>query len=285
MNIDKAIITTAGPGQRSLPLQTIVDQSGAERSVLQLLLAEVVAAGIGEICLVVASGDEARYRAAAGEMGRQLHFAIQPEPLGYGHALACASEFCAGDPFLHLVSDHLYVSYATTGCAAQLVRLATEEQCAVSAVKATREGWLPYYGVLGGRPVAGRNGLYRAERVLEKPTPTVAEQHLLVPGLRAGHYLCLFGMHLLTGSVMTLLQMLLAEAEDPRAVTLTAALDLLAGQEKYLGYELAGARYDLGVKYGLLQAQLALGLRGAEREELLAMLVELLATRAAEGDA
>ena len=285
MKISKAVITTAGPDQRSLPLQTIVDQAGAERSVLQLLLAEAAGAGINDICLVIAPGDEARYRAAAGDFARQLHFAIQSEPLGYGHALACAREFTGSEPFLHLVSDHLYVSYDQAGCADQLVRLAAAEQCAVSAVKATREGLLPYYGTLGGRPVAGRHGLYRSDRVLEKPTPTVAEQLLLVPGLRAGHYLCLFGIHVLTATVMEILPALVGAAADPRTVTLAAALDELARREKYLGYELAGARYDLGVKYGLLQAQLALGLRGAVRDDLLAMLVELLAARAAEGGA
>ena len=42
--------------------------------------------------------------------------------------------------------------------------------------------------------------------VLEKPTPTEAEQRLIVPGLRAGHYLCFFGMHVLTPTVMDLLE-------------------------------------------------------------------------------
>jgi len=36
----------------------------------------------------------------------------------------------------------------------------------------------------------------RLKTVIEKPTPTVAEQQLLV-GLGAGYYLCFFGMHVL----------------------------------------------------------------------------------------
>jgi UTP--glucose-1-phosphate uridylyltransferase len=40
-----------------------------------------------------------------------------------------------------------------------------------------------------------------------------------------------------------------------------------------------GRRYDIGVKYGLLFAQLALALAGGERDEILAQLVELLALR------
>ena len=36
------------------------------------------------------------------------------------------------------------------------------------------------------------------DKVIEKPTPTIAEQKLIIPGLRAGHYLCFFGMHVLS---------------------------------------------------------------------------------------
>jgi UTP--glucose-1-phosphate uridylyltransferase len=114
--------------------------------------------------------------------------------------------------------------------------------------------------------------------VLEKPTPTEAEQKLIVPGLRAGHYLCFFGMHVLTPSVMDLLG---EEVERGPAggVQLTSALAKLASRERYLACELQGRRYDIGVKYGLLTAQLALALAGKDRDEVLTGLVELLARR------
>ncbi|MGC9320573.1 MAG: sugar phosphate nucleotidyltransferase, partial [Armatimonadota bacterium] len=43
--------------------------------------------------------------------------------------------------------------------------------------------------------------------------------------------------------------------------------------------------YDVGAKYGLLIAQLALSLSGRDREYVLARLVELLATRKMGRDA
>jgi len=52
------------------------------------------------------------------------------------------------------------------------------EDCAVSAVQATRESMLPYYGTVGGRHVSEARGLYEVETVVEKPTPTRAEQLL-----------------------------------------------------------------------------------------------------------
>ncbi len=62
-------------------------------------------------------------------------------------------------------------------------------------------------------------------------------------------------------------------------IMLTPALERLARCERYLALELDGARYNIGVKYGLLMAQLALALSGSDREEILAKLVELLAAR------
>ena len=163
--------------------------------------------------------------------------------------------------------------------AQQLVERAGAENCAVSAVQATHESKLPYYGTVGGRLVAGGKGLYEIAEVLEKPTPTEAEQRLIVPGLRAGHYLCFFGMHVLTPTVMDLLEEEVARAGD-RGIHLTTALAKLAKRERYLACELQGHRYDIGVKYGLLAAQLALALDGEDREEVLSGLVDLLAKRA-----
>src|SRR5262249_12454510 len=147
---------------------------------------------------------QARYAQAAGQYAGALRFVEQPEPKGYGHAIWCAHQFTGADPFLHIVGDHLYVSRAK-GSAQRLVELAEAEACSVSGVQPTRESLLPRFGAVAGRRVAGRSGLYRVETVIEKPTPTEAEQRLLVPGLRAGYYLCFFGMHVLTPRVMDIL--------------------------------------------------------------------------------
>jgi len=191
----------------------------------------------------------------------------------------CARDFVAGEPFLHLVGDHLYVSQEPQGCAQQLVELAQTEACAVSAVQPSHESLLPYYGTVGGRRVPGRADLYWIEDVIEKPTPTEAEQRLLVPGLRAGHYLCLFGMHVLTPTLMDILARHVQAAGERGGVNLSAALAELAARERYLALVNKGWRYDVGVKYGLLVAQVALALSGKDRDEVLTKLLELLAQR------
>ena len=300
MRVTKAVITAAGRNQRALPLQTLIDRDGAEKSVLCVIVEEALRAGIEEICVVVSPGDEGAYAAAAGEHGRRLTFVQQEEPLGHGHAVYCARSFVDGEPFLHLVGDHLYVDSDGDGCARQVVALAEAESCAVSAVQPSRESLLPYYGTIGGRRVPGRQDIYVIEDVVEKPTPTEAEQRLLVPGLRAGHYLCFFGIHVLTPTVMDILAQRVADlpvgatgtpaqpvtdvpvgatGRSPLPITLADALAQLASRERYLAMESTGLRYDVGVKYGLLIAQLALALSGRDRDEVLARLVELLAMR------
>ena len=281
MKITKALITAAGRRQRTLPLQTLIDRDGVERSVLHILLNEVVQAGVERIAVVVHPGDEAAYAEVAGDHVGRLHFVPQTEPLGYGDALYAARAFVDDDPFLHLVGDHLYVQRDDQSCAQRLIEVAETAACTVSAVQATRESLLPYYGVIGGRRMMGHGDLYRVDTVMEKPTPTVAEQHLLVPGLRAGHYLCFFGMHVLTPTVMEILarQLAAAQPDSVTKVTLSSALAELAGREQYLALEQQNSRYDLGVRYGLLSAQVALALYGQDRDEVLARLLELLAQR------
>jgi UTP--glucose-1-phosphate uridylyltransferase len=188
-----------------------------------------------------------------------------------------AKEFVGSSPFLLLVGDHLYVSNTDKRCAQQLVEVARAEKCAVSAVQATHESKLPFYGAIGGKLVPGRQKLYEIDDVLEKPTPTEAEQRIIVPGLRAGHYLCFFGMHVLTPAVMDLLAEDVKQAKG--SVHLTPALSRLASRERYLAHEVEGRRYDIGLKYGLLTAQLALALDGNDRDEVLIGLVELLAAK------
>ncbi len=279
MKLRKAVITAAGRDQHTLPLQTLVDRDGAQKFALQIIIEEAVSSGVEEICLVICPGDREAYASAAGAWAKQLQFVEQVAPLGYGQALYCAREFVGDEPFLHLVSDHLYLSREQRRCAQQLVDVAVAENAAVSAVQATRESLLPYYGAVGGKGVPNRPHLYVVENVLEKPTPTEAEQQLIVPGLRAGHYLCFFGMHVLTPRIMEILGEGLAQPGQRFATQLSAALVRLAESERYLACEIAGRRFNIGVKFGLLNAQLALALDGEDREEVLAQLTDLLAQR------
>ncbi|XZE55185.1 sugar phosphate nucleotidyltransferase [Planctomycetaceae bacterium SH139] len=278
MLVKKAVVTSAAPNQNTLPLQRLVDRDGCEKTALQMIVEEVEAAGVEEIAVIIQPGDAAAYAKAAGAHLGLLRFIEQPAPLGYGDALLRAQEFTAGEPFLHLVGDHLYLSGDQRRCAQQLIEVATEFDCAVSAVQATRENRLPLFGVVSGTHLPRRDRLYEVTRAIEKPTPTQAEQELLTAGLRAGYYLGFFGMHVLTPAVLEILAELQARPDSSPA-TLSDAVSNLIHRERYLALSIDGTRYNIGVKYGLLIAQLAFGLAGADRDPILTELLELMATR------
>jgi UTP--glucose-1-phosphate uridylyltransferase len=307
VQITKAVITAAGRGARQYPasdtvqkaMLPLVDRDGLTKPVLQIIAEEALESGIEEICVISAPGDEAYYRrhfqsyaenlqsAFKGlswaeqqarrlvELEGRLRFAVQPEPVGYGHAVWCAREFVGGQPFLLLLGDHLYISSEPRRCARQLLDLAADEECAVSAVQATREHMIHQYGTLTGKRLHDRPDVYVIDEIIEKPNPTLAELRLQVPGLRAGHYLCFFGMHVLTPAVFDLLDELVrSDQREAGQIQLTTALNALARRERYLALETKGNRYNLGVKFGGVESQIALALAGVDRQQMLAGLLE-----------
>jgi UTP--glucose-1-phosphate uridylyltransferase len=307
MQITKAVITAAGRGARQYPasdtvqkaMLPLVDRDGLTKPVLQIIAEEALESGIEEIGIVTAPGDEAVYRnhfrnyasnlrstyrgvewaeeqaRRLTDLEQRLRFTVQPEPDGYGHAVWCARTLVGDKPFLLLLGDHLYISSEPRRCARQLIDLASAEKCAVSAVQATREHLIHQYGTVAGRRLPQHPDVYSIEQIIEKPNPTLAELRLQVSGLRAGHYLCFFGMHVLTPAVFDLLEQ--SVRDDKRElgqIQLTSALDALARNDRYLALETRGCRYNLGVKFGVVEAQVAIALAGVDRERILALLLE-----------
>jgi UTP--glucose-1-phosphate uridylyltransferase len=308
MKIKKAVITAAARGERLYPVADtiqkamlpVVDVDGLHKPVIQIIAEEAFASGIEEISIVCAPGDGERYISAftslrdnlvksfksidwAKEEAEKINhllscvqFAEQQEPRGYGHAVFCAKEFVNNEPFLLLLGDYLYVSYLSQKrCAAQLIDLATKESCSVSAVNPTIEHQIHRYGTLTGKHVPNNDGVYQIEKLIEKPSLSTAELELQTPGLRAGYYLCFFGIHVFTPVVFELLQKEMKKGDAN--ILLTPVLQTLASSEKYLALEVKGNRYDLSRRHGLLRAQIALGLAGQAHDETLTTIVELLA--------
>ncbi|MCK8491371.1 sugar phosphate nucleotidyltransferase [Spirosoma sp. RP8] len=308
MKVRKAVITAAARGERLYPVADtiqkamlpVIDIDGLHKPVIQAIAEEAFLSGIEEICVVCAPGDGERYINAFTSLRDNLvksfknvdwareeaekidnlisrtQFIEQQEPLGYGHAVHCAKDFVNNEPFLLLLGDYLYISNLTSKrCASQLIELATQENCSVSAVNPTIEHLIGRYGTLTGKHVPNMPGVYQIEKIIEKPSLSVAELELQTPGLRVGYYLCFFGMHVFTPTVFDILQKQIAQGSTN--VLLTPTLQELAETEKYLALEVQGNRYDLSGRQGLLRAQMALGLAGVAHDETLTSMVELLA--------
>jgi len=312
MKIKKAVITAAARGSRLYPVADtvqkamlpIIDTDGINKPIIQIIAEEAFASGIEEVCIVCAPNDDKRYiesfkilqasigdsyknscwaekqLAAISNFLNRVSFAVQKEPLGYGHSVYQAKEFINGEPFLLLLGDYLYVSdIKGRKCAQQLIELALKENCSVSAVNPTMEYLINKYGTLTGRLLLNSEGIYQIEKIIEKPSISEAELELHTPGLRVGYYLCFFGMHLFMPSVFSILEDDIKK-NTGKQILLTPALQKLAQADKYLALEMKGTRYDTSKEFGLLNAQIALGLAGNIKDELLNSLIQLLAESA-----
>jgi UTP--glucose-1-phosphate uridylyltransferase len=310
MNIKKAIITAAARGERLYPVSDtvqkamlpIVDADGINKPIIQIIAEEAFSSGVEEICIICAPGDEKRYLEnfqslqstllkafkqhewaqiqAAGikNLLERISFKIQEIPRGYGDAVYLAKEFIKEEPFLLLLGDYLYVSdNKKKRCSQQLIELANIEDCSVSAVNPTIEHQINKYGTLTGKSILKYSGVYQIEKIIEKPSVSLAELELQTSGLRAGYYLCFFGMHVFKPVIFDYLKKAIEINKNSNATTLlTPSQQELADTEKYLALEMKGSRYDTSKKLGLMQAQIALGLAGSIKNEVLSTIIHIL---------
>ena len=88
MKIKKAIITAAGPDQRKLPLQTLIDRDRVQKTVLEILINEILSAGVDEIGIVIQAEDEKSFNQVLEHSSySSVKFIHQNQKPGYGQAL------------------------------------------------------------------------------------------------------------------------------------------------------------------------------------------------------
>ncbi len=295
--VKKAVIPIAGYGTRLFPatkavpkaLFPIIGQDGFAKPVIQLIIEEALTAGVEEVCLVAQpqqvqpiadyfSGtvaDAIREKTALAaqadrleEIGERLHFAIQSEPQGFGHAIYCARDFAAGEPVIVLLGDHLYISDSGVSCAKQLADVYERVGQSVTSLDLCHESELSVNGVVHGNPAVASPRLYTLTQIAEKPTADFAQVHLRVEGIPEKQYLCNFGIDLLTPLLFDILDynyrhQVLTHGE----IQLRDAMTEMIRQEGMYGYRVAGQRYDTGNPQELLRTVNAFGLQGPYREE------------------
>ena len=286
----------------------LVDRDGLTKPVVQIIGEEAIDSGIEEICIITQPGESQQYRdyfhrmdndtvrafrgkdwailasEKLGAFGERLHFAEQKTPDGFGHAVYQAKEFVNGEPFLLLLGDHVYVSDTKDRCAKQLLNVYEAQPAAldsVTAVQPTVERLLHLFGVIAGRPVDAANGVYRAERIVEKPSIEVARRDMVTPGLPAGNYLAHFGMWVFGPRIFDSLEYLITnDLRDKGEIQLTAAQEhLRQHSDTYWAVVTQGQRYDTGIPYGLMETQLALALNGIHRADICEAIARILATQ------
>ena len=230
-SIKKAIIPIAGYGTRLFPatkavpkaLFPIIDKDGFAKPIIQLIIEEALSAGVEQVCIVAQphqvnpitdyfSGDVPKairekpelaiQEDKLTEIGKQLQFAIQSVPEGFGHAIYCAKDFAAGEPVIVLLGDHLYIPEYDITCAKQLVDVFENVGKSVTSLDICDESELSVNGIVQGTLSDDNPNLFQLARIAEKPTVEYAREYMRVDGIwdhKTNHkYLCHFGIDLLT---------------------------------------------------------------------------------------
>ncbi len=296
--IQKAVIPIAGYGTRLFPatkavpkaLFPIIAQDGFAKPIIQLIIEEALTAGVEEVCLVaqpqqvepiadyfsgnVAAAIREKVELAGQadrlkEIGERLHFAIQAEPEGFGHAIYCARDFAAGEPVIVLLGDHLYISESGDSCTRQLADVYVKVGRSVTSLDLCHENELSLNGVVHGNPSVESPRLYTLIQISEKPAVEYAQKHLRVEGIPERQYLCNFGIDLLSPLLFDILDynykhQVLTHGE----IQLRDAMTEMIKQEGMYGYQVAGSRYDTGNPQELLKTVNAFGLEGPYRKVL-----------------
>lgn len=268
--LTRAIIPAAGFGTRMLPAAKAVPKELLpilDRPAIQLVVEEAVAAGIGDILLVVSSRKSAiedhfaenpalERRLAEGGRAAMLSSIAnilakskisnvkQHEQLGLGHAVLQAETHIGNEAFLCMLGDAVFsVSNDETPLPAEQLRDAHrrlfEENgpCSVVGLERVPPEKVSRYGIAGGLEVAPN--VLRLDRIVEKPSLAQAPSNLAV----AARYV-------LSPTIFSLLK------RTPRGgggggggggeIQLTDAIQALIHIEPVFGVVLASTRHDIG---------------------------------------
>jgi len=277
----KAVVPVAGLGTRHFPashavkkeLFPVVGRDGISRALFHYHLIELLAAGFGEICLIVQPGEDATIRAyldgpgetylgrlekypslreearRMAELADRVTFAVQHEQEGYGHAVYQTREFAGGEPVLLCLGDHLFRGTPRSPYR-ELAEAATlSEGRSVSAVNRITPAELKGYGTIAGSRRKENPSLIDVSLIIEKPDVAVAREKLRVDGLGEEEFLGWFGMHLLAPSIYDILgEMIRDDIRDNGEFQLTRAQEIQRQREGYLALEMTGAeRFDFGL--------------------------------------
>ena len=276
--VTKAVFPVAGLGTRFLPATKSVAKELlpiVDKPLIQYAVEEAVAAGIDTMIFITGRSKNAiiDHFDKAYELETELEnknktellallrsivppnvsfvFIRQPEPLGLGHAVACARPVIGDEPFAVILADDL-VEDATRGCMAQMVKLYNEQHCSILAVERVNPADTGSYGIVRTGESSGSHA--PIELIVEKPKPDVAPSNLAV-----------IGRYILTPAIFDKLATTGRGAGGE--IQLTDAIADLLKDEQVLAFEFEGTRYDCGSKLGFLIANVEHGLLHKELKD------------------
>ncbi|MEJ2533156.1 MAG: UTP--glucose-1-phosphate uridylyltransferase GalU [Halioglobus sp.] len=162
----------------------------------------------------------------------------QREMKGLGHAIHTGQSLIGNEPFGVLLSDDLCLNDGP-GVLAQMAQLYNQFRCSIVAIQEVPEDEVHKYGVIAGESL--REGIYRVDRMVEKPDPKDAPSNLAI-----------IGRYILTPDIFQII-----EETPPGAngeIQLTDALQTQATRGCVMAYKFQGRRFDCGSVPGFVEA-------------------------------
>lgn len=163
----------------------------------------------------------------------------QREMRGLGHAILTGESLIGNEPFGVVLSDDLCVNSEGEGVLAQMASLYRQFRCSIVAIQEVPRDQVHKYGVIAGE--AMKDGLYRVDSMIEKPTPEEAPSNLAI-----------IGRYILTPDIFDILRDTPAGANGE--VQLTDALMTQAQRGCVIAYKFQGRRFDCGSVPGFVEA-------------------------------
>lgn len=288
MKIRKAIIPAAGFGTRVLPATKNMPKEMfpiVDKPTIQYIVEEAVAAGITDILIITSRGkglmadhfdytpelEAALKKSGKDEMLEQVRkiaeladisFIRQKEMKGLGHAVLKAKSFVGDEPFAILFGDGV-IDCDGTPAIKQLIDAYGEYGEGVLGVKKVPEEDIHKYGSLKVENL--HSNVFKCTDMIEKP-PTLEEA---------------FSLYSITDRVVlppSIFEIL--ERTKPGAggeIQLTDAMREIAVTKGMTAVEIDGNRFDMGNKFGILQANIIMGLKHPETKVQLKEYIKNLA--------
>ena len=285
--VRKAVIPAAGLGTRVLPASKAMPKEMlpiVDKPAIQFIVEEAVRAGITDILIITNRGKsimedhfdrapelEERLLASGkkevyDEVVNLAHLANityirQKETRGLGHAISCAKAFVGDEPFAVLYGDDVILG-EDPACG-QLIRAYNETGKGVVGVKKVSEEAIQRYSSLKVEPL--HDNWFTCTDMIEKPSLETKFSNYSI-----------LGRCVLDNEIFSILE------KTPLGVggelQLTDAMRTLAVKYGMVGVDFSGIRYDMGNKFGILKANIEVGLAHPEiKEQLREYLKELSA--------
>ena len=269
--ITKAVIPAAGLGTRFLPATKACPKEMlpiVDKPTIQYIIEEALASGITDILII--SGRNKRSiedhfdRSPELEMNLEeggkdemlqmvkdianvnIHYVRQKEPKGLGHAILCAKAFVGNEPFAVLLGDDV-VYNEEYPCLKQLMDVYDVKGGSVLGCQTVPLEKVSAYGIVASEATADER-IFKVDDMVEKPAIDEAPSRLAV-----------LGRYVITPEIFEILE----NTAPGRGgeIQLTDALKVLAQHQDMYAYDFIGKRYDVGDKFGYLQATVEYALR------------------------